>query len=590
VITTTLGLLTTGSFGTAANTFCQGNDSRLSDARTPTAHTHAASDIASGTIAAARLGTGTADSTTFLRGDGTWQVGTGGSGSGISVSDADVRYLNTTGDTATGNIGFGVTPSFPVHIGGSTALAPVNLYIDPSAHATSRRASLAIDQWQLSQDTGGTGTKDFGIYSVSAGTYALSINTSAFVGIGLRVPSFPLHIGAQPGSGTTSLFIAPSSDATSERAAMQIDNWVIAQDTGASGTKNFGIYSTAAAAWRMVVDTSGNVAIGGTVPTQKLHINDTTTSPYIQFTAANTAFCGINFGDTDRATSGRVQYSHQFDVLQFFVDGSERARIANVAFYVYPAGSVSQPCIANGNDGGTGLWFPATGTIAVSANGVERLRVGTGVTITGAASATAFAVSGAGDANLQIDYLGGGNNLHDATQHVFRTLDGARDLASIGTRTVFMGNGESVVLGARYSVTGGTVYFGATDATSTPGMQISNNAGTALISCTNAGAVSIPGSLSVAGNAVVVTTDSRLTDSRSPTAHTHGNITNAGAIGSTSGQIVVTGASGVLTTAATIASSSVSGLSAVATSGSYNDLTNKPSASGPTFGAILALS
>ena len=39
IITTTNGKLTTGSFGTAANTFCQGNDSRLSNARTPTAHT-----------------------------------------------------------------------------------------------------------------------------------------------------------------------------------------------------------------------------------------------------------------------------------------------------------------------------------------------------------------------------------------------------------------------------------------------------------------------------------------------------------------------------------------------------------------------
>ena len=27
--------MTTGSFGTSANTFCQGNDSRLSNARTP---------------------------------------------------------------------------------------------------------------------------------------------------------------------------------------------------------------------------------------------------------------------------------------------------------------------------------------------------------------------------------------------------------------------------------------------------------------------------------------------------------------------------------------------------------------------------
>jgi hypothetical protein len=40
LITTSNGLITTGSFGTSANTFCQGNDSRLSDARTPLAHTH----------------------------------------------------------------------------------------------------------------------------------------------------------------------------------------------------------------------------------------------------------------------------------------------------------------------------------------------------------------------------------------------------------------------------------------------------------------------------------------------------------------------------------------------------------------------
>ena len=40
IITTTNGTLTTGSFGTTANTFCQGNDSRLSNARAPTSHLH----------------------------------------------------------------------------------------------------------------------------------------------------------------------------------------------------------------------------------------------------------------------------------------------------------------------------------------------------------------------------------------------------------------------------------------------------------------------------------------------------------------------------------------------------------------------
>jgi len=47
------GVLEAGSFGTTSGTFCQGNDSRLSDARTPTAHTHGLTDSYVGEIASA---------------------------------------------------------------------------------------------------------------------------------------------------------------------------------------------------------------------------------------------------------------------------------------------------------------------------------------------------------------------------------------------------------------------------------------------------------------------------------------------------------------------------------------------------------
>ena len=40
LITGTSGAVQAGSFGTTAGTFCEGNDSRLSNARTPTSHTH----------------------------------------------------------------------------------------------------------------------------------------------------------------------------------------------------------------------------------------------------------------------------------------------------------------------------------------------------------------------------------------------------------------------------------------------------------------------------------------------------------------------------------------------------------------------
>jgi hypothetical protein len=62
------------TYGTTAGTACQGNDSRLSDSRTPTSHVHAASDITSGTIAAERLGSGTATALSFLAGNQAWRT------------------------------------------------------------------------------------------------------------------------------------------------------------------------------------------------------------------------------------------------------------------------------------------------------------------------------------------------------------------------------------------------------------------------------------------------------------------------------------------------------------------------------------
>lgn len=65
-----------------------------------TSHTHAATDIASGTIGTARLGSGTANSTTYLRGDSTWATVAGASDATTSAKGIVQLAGDLTGTAA----------------------------------------------------------------------------------------------------------------------------------------------------------------------------------------------------------------------------------------------------------------------------------------------------------------------------------------------------------------------------------------------------------------------------------------------------------------------------------------------------------
>jgi hypothetical protein len=83
IITTTAGALTTGSFGSTANTFCQGNDSRLSDTRNTTQ-----------SLTVNNGGGGTASSFTF----------NGGTAQTISYNSIGAPSISGTNATGTWNI------------------------------------------------------------------------------------------------------------------------------------------------------------------------------------------------------------------------------------------------------------------------------------------------------------------------------------------------------------------------------------------------------------------------------------------------------------------------------------------------------
>jgi hypothetical protein len=111
------------NFGSAGNTVCEGNDARLSDARTPTTHSHVAGDIGSIT-GPALLGrqaatTGTAEAITLGSGltiDGSKQLS-------ISASYAQQSVTMTAGTGLTGGGDLSANRTFAVSYGSTASTA-----------------------------------------------------------------------------------------------------------------------------------------------------------------------------------------------------------------------------------------------------------------------------------------------------------------------------------------------------------------------------------------------------------------------------------------------------------------------------------
>lgn len=125
-----------------------------------------ASTLTSGTVATARLGSGTANSTTYLRGDGTWASIASGSGTVSSGAAGQMAYYASSGTTVSGAAATTYASSGNLFTVTSQSAADVPVLI--KGYGTSTLPSGVQAYWKFTE---GSGTAVADSAGSNAGTY-----------------------------------------------------------------------------------------------------------------------------------------------------------------------------------------------------------------------------------------------------------------------------------------------------------------------------------------------------------------------------------------------------------------------------------
>ncbi|WII71698.1 tail fiber domain-containing protein [Bdellovibrio sp. 22V] len=214
-----------------------------------------ASGITSGTIATSRLGTGVADATTYLRGDGSWSAPPVGP---WSINGTDTFYN-------AGNVGVGTNlPERRLHLLYDESAQDQGLMIENKGGAganLSLKSSGAGGReysWISTGTSNSTGPGYLGLFDYATFSYLLVVAPTGDIGIGTVSPGAKLEVNGQikvtggtPGAGKVL-----TSDAAGLATWQDLPSSAKVWSQGGSG----GIYY------------SGNVGIGTNTPTQKLSV------------------------------------------------------------------------------------------------------------------------------------------------------------------------------------------------------------------------------------------------------------------------------------------------------------------------------
>jgi len=311
--------------------------------------------------------------------------------------------------------------------------------------------------------------------------------SSGNVGIGTSSPSYKLEtkdgdmsliktMAASGGNTSNSLrFRVNNSANTAENATLSsisgetVDSWggVLKFSTKtANGTPNDSVTE------RMRIDSSGNVGIGHTNPSQLLHV----LGGNAQFSNGN-----VQFGGTGSpATSNPSLYRTGTDNLAISTSGAERMRIdstGNVGIgttspsqKLHVKGSATKQCLLESTGVSVYQTFACDGQLSAD-SGYVGYHTDKSMTLW-TDNIKQMTITSTGNVGIGTDSPGGKLDVQ-------------------GGRSFFSASSEQYGVGVKHVSTGGAVYFGATSSSSTPDAAISSAGGSTLMTLQNGGNVGI---------------------------------------------------------------------------------------------------
>jgi hypothetical protein len=313
VITTTSGVLTTGTFGTSASSFCEGNDARLSDTRTPTDGSVTTAKIANDAVTYAKLQNVSATDRLLGR-------SSAGAGDVEEITCTSFgRSLISSADASAARTTLSVQPTASPTFTGTATLAAGAIVTSTAANSglsvggSSKQVRLSFAPSEGTAPTSAvTGTAYIVSADFGSGYTAMRFEATEFV--------FAHGIFASEVSTT----FKNNGDIVMSRGQLLADDIATANSVAYAfdGDTNTGVGRAGAdiltvvtgGAERVRVDASGNVGIGRDSPNVKLEVAGNVgaygTQPAVHFRVnSNTLRFALFANDADSLHVGRYDSS-----------------------------------------------------------------------------------------------------------------------------------------------------------------------------------------------------------------------------------------------------------------------------------------